>query len=79
MLPVIRAAAVWMDRIPSKVSIPGGRLNLGMAQQLADHHEALAQGQCPRSIRMPEVVNSPILQAGAPMDAPPGLLKVGRC
>ena len=52
MLPVIRAAAVWIES-PGKMRVSGGRLNLGMAQQLADHREALAQGQGPGSIRVP--------------------------
>ena len=59
--------------------VSGGRLQLRVAKQFADHRETLAERQRPRSIRVPEVVNSPIFQAGAPMDAPPGLLKVGRC
>ena len=68
-----------LDRIPGQVSVPRGRLHLRVTEQLTDHREALAQGQRPRSIHVPEVVNSPIFQADAPMDAPPGLLKVGRC
>ena len=44
MLPVIRAAAVW-DRVPCQMRVSGGSLNLGMAEQLADHREALAQAR----------------------------------
>ena len=52
MLPVIRAAAFWME-IPRQMRIPGGRLNLRVTEQLADHREALAERQRPRSIRVP--------------------------
>lgn len=31
------------DRIGLQVSIPGGRLNLGMSQQAADHRQVLAE------------------------------------
>ena len=59
--------------------VPRGGLNLRVTEQFADHREAFTEGQCAGREGMPEVVNSPIFQAGAPMDAPPGLLKVGRC
>ena len=62
MLPVIRAAAFWMES-RGQVRISGGRLHLGVAQQLADHRKALAERQRPRSIRMPEVMNAQIVQS----------------
>ena len=45
-----------LDGIPRQVRVAGGRLHLGMAQQLPDHREALAQGERPRSIRVPKAV-----------------------
>ena len=49
--------------------ISGGRLHLGMAEQLPDHREALAQGQGPRRIRVPQVVDSDAHKASARPDA----------
>ena len=54
--------------------VPRGRLNLRVTEQFPDHREALSQGQRPRSIRMPEVMNSHIVQLGARADAAPGPL-----
>ena len=45
-----------LDRIPGKVSVPGGGLHLGMAKQLADHREALAQGRRSGRIRVAWIV-----------------------
>lgn len=42
-----------LDGIPRQMSVPGSRLNLGMAEQLSNHRETLAQGQRPRSIGVP--------------------------
>jgi len=39
-----------LDRVPREMSVPRGRLHLCVTEQLPDHREALAQGQCPRSI-----------------------------
>ena len=57
MLPVIRAAAFWMES-PRQMRVACGGLHLRVTKKLPDHREALAQGQRPRSIRMPQVVNS---------------------
>ena len=43
-----------LDRVPRQMRVPRGGLNLRVAQQLPDHREALAEGQRPRSIRVPE-------------------------
>ena len=53
-----------LDRVPSQMRVSGGRLNLGMAEQLPDHREALAQGQRPRRIRMPDVVDAHVVEPG---------------
>ena len=66
-----------LDGIPSKVSIPRGRLNPRVAQQLPDHREALAQGQRPRSIRMTKVMDSHVLQPGARAGAASATLEIG--
>ena len=65
-----------LDGIPGKVRVAGCRLNLGVAEQLPDHREALSQGQRPRSIRVPLVMNSQILRAGH-ADASPRMLQAG--
>ena len=67
-----------LDGIPGKVGVPGGRLHLRVTQQFPDHGQAFAQGQRPGSIRMAEVVNSPLFQSGAPTDAAPRMLKADR-
>ena len=66
-----------LDRIPCQVRISGGRLHLRVTKQLPDHREALAQRKRPGSIRMPEVVNSHVLQVSTRADAAPGLLQIG--
>ena len=43
-----------LDRVPGEVRISSGCLHLRVAQQLADHREALAQGQRSGSIRVPQ-------------------------
>ena len=55
------------------------RLDVAVPEELADHRKALAEGQGAGRKAVPEVVNSPIFQAGVPMDALPRLLKMGRC
>ena len=68
-----------VDRVARQVGVARCGLNVAVTEQLADHPQGLLEGQRAGREGMPEVVNSPIFQAGAPMDAPPGLLKVGRC
>ena len=63
-----------LDGIPGKVGISGRRLNLGVTEQLADHREALAQGQRPRSKAVSEVVDPHIVEPGRLAYPPPGLL-----
>ena len=44
--------------------VSGSSLNLGVAEQLADHREALAQGQRSRSIRVPKIVSRVFRRSG---------------
>ena len=46
------------------MGVAGGRLDLRVSQQFADHGQALAERECAGSERMAEVVNSLILQVG---------------
>ena len=67
-----------MERVLCEMGIASRRLDVAVAEQLADHREALAQSQRLGSIGIPEVVNSPIFQPGAATDALPRPLKVVR-
>ena len=51
-----------LDRIPGKMRVPGSRLHLRMTEQFPDHREALAQGQRPRCIPVPQIVKMDIVQ-----------------
>ena len=53
------------------MSVPGGRLDLGVAEQLPDHREAFAHGQRPRSIRSPKIMESDVVQASLRADMSP--------
>ena len=44
-----------LDQGWRQMRIPRGGLHLRVTEQLPDHREALAQGQRPRSMRVPEV------------------------
>ena len=59
------------------MSIPRRGLNLVVAEELADHGQALAERQRMRSIGVPEVVNAHVLKLRAISDAPPRPLQVG--
>ena len=59
------------------MSVPGGRLNLGMAQQLPDHSQALAESQRTRGKAVAQIVDPHALKARLLADAPSGALQVG--
>ena len=59
-----------------EMRIAYGSLQPSVAGQPADDRHLFAECERRRGEGVPEVVNSPIFQAGARMDAPPGLLKV---
>ena len=50
-----------------------------VTEQPADDRQPLAERERPRGEAVTEIVNSPVFQPGAPMDAAPRLLKEGRC
>ena len=54
-----------------EVGVAGGALDVGMAQELADHGEALAGRQRARRIGVAEVVDADVVEAGAGADAVP--------
>ena len=60
-----------------KMGVTGGRLDLRVSQQFADHGQALAERQRAGSERVTEVVNSHPVESGAGSDTPPGVLQVG--
>ncbi len=49
-----------------------------MAEELADHWQALAERYGTRGKGMSEVVDADVVKAGALADAPPGMLQVGQ-
>ena len=54
-----------LDRVTGKASVPNGSLHLRVTQQFADHREALAERQRPRSMQVLQVVEPDILVARA--------------
>ena len=66
-----------LDGIAGKMRIPGCGLHLCVTEQLADHREALAQGQRSGRITVPEIMDPHVLQLGASPDAAPRLLQIG--
>ena len=60
------------------MGVTGGGLDLGMAEELADHRQALAGGNRRRGEGVAQVVDADILDAGALADALPGRLQVGQ-
>ena len=61
------------------MSIARRGLDVAVPEQLADHWKVFAKGQGPGGKAVTKVVNSAIFQLSAPTEAPPRLLKAGRC
>ncbi len=57
MLPVIRAAAFWIES-RARCAISGGGLHLRMTQQLPNHRKALAERERPRGEAVSLIPNS---------------------
>ena len=51
-----------LDGIPREVGIAGGRLHLGVAQELPDHGKAFAESQGTGGKGMAQVMNSDVLK-----------------
>ena len=66
-----------LDRIPGEVCVTRGHLDLRVTQEFSNHREAFAEREGPTGVRMPEVMNSHVLQVGAFADAPSGALQIG--
>ncbi len=60
------------------MGVPCGCLDLAMAQELADHRQALPGGDSGRGEGVPEFVDADVIQAGARPDLLPEGLKVGQ-
>ena len=56
----------------------GGGLDLGVAQELANHGQALADEQSATGKAMAEIVDPHVVEPQRAPDAPPGVLKVGQ-
>ena len=61
-------------RLARKMGVTCRRGYFGVAQQSADHGETLAERECPAGIRMSEVVNPHVVQAGPLPQALPMLV-----
>ena len=59
-----------------KVGVAGGALDVGMTQELADHREALAGGERPARVGVPQVVDAHVVEPRAGAQAIP-LLRDG--
>lgn len=53
------------------------RLDLGMAKQLSDHRQALAQSKAARGEGVAQIMDAHLFQPGQFADALPGVLQVG--
>ena len=60
------------------MGVTGGCLHLGVSQQFSDHWQTLADQQPAAGERMPQVMNSYIVEPGARTDTPPGMLQVSK-
>ena len=60
------------------MGVTGGSLHLGVSQQFSDHWQTLADQQPAAGERVPQVMNSYIVERGARADAPPGMLQVSK-
>ena len=65
-------------RVAGEVGIARRRLDLCVAEQLADHRQALSKRQGAAGKAVAQVVNAHIVEAGAGADAPPWTLQVGK-
>ena len=63
--------------IAGQVCVPGGRLHLGVTEQLADHREPFAKRQGPGREAMAEVMDAHAVELGTRPDAAPRVSKVG--
>ena len=63
------------DRVSRQVGITGRRLNLRVAEQFADHRQALSGGNGSRGERVPQIVDADVLQPGAGADTLPERLQ----
>lgn len=71
-----KLAVIWLETgvggqfhgIGREMGVPGGRLDLGVAKQLADHGQPLASGDCRRGKRVPKFVDTDVLQSGTGAD-----------
>ena len=64
--------------MPCKVGVAGGRLDLTVPEELADHRQALTQGESPGRVGVPEVVNSYVLKPGFLANDPPRCVQVAQ-
>ena len=71
MLAPTLAADTLYGHLAREVGVAGGSLDVGMAQKLADHGEALAGGERARSVAVAEVVNADVVEARAGAEAVP--------
>ena len=66
-----------LDVIAGEMSVTGDRLDLGVAKELPDHRQPLAECQGARGEAVTEIVDAHVVEACARPDAPPRMLQVG--
>ena len=60
------------------MSAAGCRLDIAVAEQLADHRKTLSEGQSPRGKAVAQVMDSHVVEVCAGADAAPGVLEIGQ-
>ena len=65
------------DGVAGEVGVAGGGLDLGVAQQLRDHRQALAEGKGAARVGVAQVVDAHVVEAGAGAHAAPRLEDAG--
>ena len=60
------------------MGITGGRLHLAVTEELADHRQALAEGERPRGVGVAQVVNAHVFQLGLLANYPPRCVQVAQ-
>ena len=66
-----------LEGIVGERGVAGGGLDLGVAEQLADHGQAFADRQPAAGEAVAQVVEAHVVEPGPRPDAPPRVLQVG--
>ena len=67
-----------LHRVPRKVGVACGRLDLAVAEELADHRQAFTEGESPGREGVSEVMESYVLEPGLATDHLPRCVQIGQ-